>query len=152
MRGRRTNIQTCRTRSSNCQISSTAHSQPVRLLRWQNRLVLHYDAATMRFSLSTDLQNFRLGLYAADFSEAYSFVRVAGPFETMSHEDRRLSIIRPPRGHNGEWSLTWDWILQCDALYLFHPLFDVHLHCMATARRLGRAVWVALWDDILYEI
>lgn len=98
--------------------------------------------------LHPSIQNFRLGLYAADYAEAYSFVRVAGPFTTMAHEDRRLEIIRPPRGANGEQSLTWDWILQCDAIFMYHPLYDQQLHCLATARRLGRPVWVELVDDV----
>lgn len=98
--------------------------------------------------LEGHIHNFRLGLCAGDFAEAYSFVRVAGPFETMAHADRRLQIIRPPRKPNGDWSLTWDWILQCDALFFYHPLTDQHMHCMATARQLGRSVWVEIVDDI----
>lgn len=97
--------------------------------------------------LNENIKSFRLGIQASDYAEAYSFLRVAGPFQTMAHEERRLELIRPPQ-KNGDQSLTWDWILQCDAIFIHHPLCDEHLHLMATARRLGRPVWIELVDDI----
>jgi hypothetical protein len=97
--------------------------------------------------LNENIKSFRLGIWAGDFAEAYSFLRVAGPFQTMAHEDRRLELIRPPL-KDGQPSLTWDWIQQCDAIFIHHPLSDEHLHVMATARRLGRPVWSELVDDI----
>ena len=103
----------------------------------------------MMLTLAPSLNRFRLGVYCPNFAETYSFLRVAGPFETMAAQDRRLEIIRPPLTPAGEWSLTWDWILQCDALFLHHPFFDQQLHCIATARRLGRPVWVEFVDDMM---
>lgn len=94
-------------------------------------------------------QTFRLGIWAGEFTQPYSFLRVTGPLETMASEDRRLQIIRPTRNpRDGEWELSWDWLLRCDAIFMHHPLTQPHLHTMALARRMGKPVWIEITDDI----
>ena len=92
-------------------------------------------------------RRFRLGLVCPDFSQPFSLMRVAGPFEQMASENPNLQLVYPNRDAAGRPELTWDWLLRCDAVFYYEVMGDAHVHHMALARMMGKPVWAEFVDD-----
>ncbi len=110
---------------------------------------------TTAATLPKEITRLRLGLYTSDYSQPISLMRVMGPFAAMARRDRRLELVCPPlelpdaaAGRMGGQRLNWDWLMQCDAVFMLHPESDVQVHCASLAFQLGIPLWVEYVDDI----
>ncbi len=106
-------------------------------------------------TLPEGVTKFRLGLYTSDYTQPISLMRVLGPFAAMARQDRRLELVFPAlqapdpvSGHPGGQRLNWDWVVQCDAIFMLHPETDGHIHCAALAWQVGIPIWAEYVDDI----
>lgn len=105
-------------------------------------------------TLPEKVKKFRLGIYTSDLQQPISLMRVLGPFAAMAKEDRRLELVFPPlelpdaaAGRPGGQQLNWNWLVQCDAIFMLHPETDVHVHCASLAMQLGIPLWAEYVDD-----
>lgn len=106
-------------------------------------------------TLPDSVKKFRLGVYTSDLQQPISLMRVLGPLSAMAKEDRRLELVFPPLelpdascGRAGGQQLNWNWLVQCDAIFLLHPESDVHVHCASLAYQLGIPIWAEYVDDV----
>jgi hypothetical protein len=105
--------------------------------------------------LPEHVKKFRLGIYTSDYEQPISLMRVMGPFAAMAREEPRLELVRPAlelpdaaNGRAGGQRLNWDWICQCDAIFLLHPESDVHVHAASLAWQMGIPIWSEYVDDV----
>lgn len=81
-------------------------------------------------------------------SDAGSFYRGLGPLARLTKSVSDLELVLPPRGTSGGWDLGWDWLAQCDALFMYRPHTLAEVQCAEIARSLGLKIWMD-WDDDL---
>lgn len=99
-------------------------------------------------TLEPKTKKFRLGIYGGgDLTQPISLMRFLGPFSAMAKEDPRLELVFPWAA-NGRYSLSWDWICQCDAIFYSHPQNDVDVSVLWLAQQMGVPVWSEYVDDI----
>lgn len=100
-------------------------------------------------TLSPGTVNFKLGVFCTDYTQPLALMRLFGPLAMMAKEDRRLELVFPPRDEFGNWQLNWNWLIQCDAIFMSHPVDQVTMDCLWLANVLGVPSWIDYGDDVL---
>ena len=100
------------------------------------------------FMLNQNVTKFKLAVDCPDPEDGTSLMRGIGPLAAMCRQDRRLELSRCLVTPQGAPGYSWDWLVECDALFLQRPYTFEAVACAQTARAFGRPVWVD-WDDDL---
>jgi len=97
--------------------------------------------------LHPDIAQFRLGVHVQEAGGAASLSRALGPFNLMSREEPRFTIVQPIP-ENGAINLDWQWVTACDALFLANPFRPEDVRRAHLAEVTRTPLWVDYFDDL----
>lgn len=99
-------------------------------------------------TLENNTRKFKLALFWPEPDIPFSLGRAVGPFAAMSQEDDRFTYKLPQRLPGGGVEHSWDYLIDCDALYILNPIHDWQVNLVWLARNMGLPVWADWGDDI----